>query len=272
MSRFDGLVYMDTASNRIDVNGRLGAAMSELQTERRRTADELEALETFEKHVRTISSEELGTSSRQPLALMATTAEPSAGLRQVRKAYESTLMSVPHYLEEYDDTYAESLIEEFSPDIASALTDGTAFNARCKQTVLSAVSSSQSSRQELLDVIDRERESIRNAETELEPLFEECEGMRSVQFKTKQFGALDAYRARIQVLLDNCQALSDRRQNAIFDHRRIQKLPADVPDITVYFYQTLGVDYPVMSLIAAAINTITEYERQIERAMTNCRA
>ena len=28
-------------------------------------------------------------------------------------------MSVPHYAEEYDDTYLESLVEELSPDIAS---------------------------------------------------------------------------------------------------------------------------------------------------------
>lgn len=272
MCWFESLVYMDTASDRIDVNGRLEAAIEELQIERRRTADELEALETFEKQVRTIPSEEPGINSRQPIALTATTAEPSAGLRQVRKVYESTLMSVPHYFEEYDDTYVESLVEEFSPDIASALTDGTTFNTQCKQTVLSAISESQSSRQALLDVTDRERESIRNARTELEPLFEECEEMRSLQFKTKGFGALDAYRARLQVMIDNCQELSDRRQKAIFNHRRIQKLPADVPDITVYFYQTLDVDYPVMSLVAELLDTITECERRIERAMTRCHA
>ena len=263
---------MAASLNRIDVNSRLEAAVEALQTERRRTADELEALKTFERHIRAISSEEPNISNRQPVALTTTETGHSAGLRQVRKAYESTLMDVPHYFEEYDDTYPESLAEEFSPDIASALTNGTAFNKQCKQTVLSAISESQSSREALLDVTDRERESIRNARAELEPLFEECDQMRSLQFDKEAFGALDAYRARLQVILDNCQALSHRRQKAIFDSRRIQKLPADVPDITIYFYQTLDTDYPVMSLVAELLETITDCERRIERAMATCHA
>jgi hypothetical protein len=263
---------MGTSSNRVDADNRLAAAIEEIRIERRRTADELEALQSFEDEVRSIPSEETGFDDGLPVAVATATAEPTTGLRRVQEAYESTLMSVPHYLEEYDDTYIESLASEFSPEIASALTDATGFNDRCKQSVLSAVSNAQSARESLIDVVDRERESVREAKAEIDPLLEECRELGSVQFNQEDFGTLDAYRSRLQVIATKCRNRSDQRQDAIFDQRRIQKLPTDVPDVTVYFYQNLDIDYPVMSLIAEVMVAVTECRRRIERAMTYCHA
>lgn len=46
------------------------------------------------------------------------------GLRRVIKAYQRTVMSVPHYKTEYGDTLTESLTEEFSQDAAVAIMFG----------------------------------------------------------------------------------------------------------------------------------------------------
>jgi hypothetical protein len=181
-------------------------------------------------------------------------------------------MSVPHYAEEYDDTYIESLVGEFSLEIAAALNDGTEFDDRCKRAVLSAVSNAQSTRESLLDAIDHEDDSLREAETKLRPIIEECDKLRSVQFDQEGFGALDAYRTRLETIAEKCRTLSNRRQDAIFSQRRLQRLPADVPDVTVYFYQSLDVDYPVMSLIAEVLEAVTEHRSRIERAITSCHA
>lgn len=262
---------MDASSTRTDFDDRLTAATGELQRERRRTADELEALQTFEDRVRTISPKR-SVEDRQPLGVTTAVSKPPGGLKKVREAYESTLMSVPHYLEEYDDSYVESLVGEFSPEIASALTDGTEFTRHCKQTVLSAVSSARSARESLLEAIDHEHESIRESKADLEQLERECGELRSVQFDEKQFGTLSAYHARLRVMTEQCEKRSRRRQNAIFDQRRIQRLPADVPDVTVYFYQSLDVDYPVMSAVAELLNVTEELKKQVERAMTYCHA
>jgi hypothetical protein len=246
---------MDVSSTRTDFDTRLAAAIEELWRERRRTADELEALQAFEDRVRTMTPEEQSFNERQPVGVTAAAARPATGLKKVRDAYESTVMSVPHYLEEYDDSYVESLIGEFSPEIASALTGGTEFNSRCKRALLSAVSNAQTARESLLEAIR-----------------EEYEEFRSLQFNEKQFGTLDAYRARLNVVTQQCEELSERRQAAIFDQRRIQRLPADVPDVTVYFYQSLDVDYPVMSLVAELVDTIADLKNRVERAMTYCHA
>ena len=259
---------METRSNRRGDDGRLAAAVDELRLERRRTADELEALREFEDRVRAIPSEQNAFGDRR-FAGVATTVE-TTGLDRVREAYKATLMSAPHYLEEYDDSYVESLAEEFSADLASALTDGTEFNERCKQTLLSSISNSQSARESLLGVIDRERESVLQAEGDLASLSAECAEIRSIRFERKQFGTLDAYRARLGVMADKCERVSDRRQDAIFDQRRIRWLPSDVTDVTMYFYRDLDVDYPVISAVADLSDSIQEVRRRVERAMAFC--
>ncbi|CCQ36961.1 uncharacterized protein Nmlp_2810 [Natronomonas moolapensis 8.8.11] len=263
---------MDARLPRADIDDRLAAAASELRCERRRIADELEALEAFADRVRSIPTERHTPQDRQPVGVATEAPSTATGLRQVREAYESTLMSVPHYVEEYDDTYVESLAEEFSPDIASALTDGAAFNGRCKRTLLSAVETSRSARDSLVDVVDRERQSVLDAKSELEELAAECADLDATEFGGMRFGTLDAYRSRLRVMEENCEALSARRQDAIFDQRRIQRLPAEVPDVTVYFYQDLDADYPVMSVVAELLDTIAAQRRRVEREMSRCRS
>ncbi len=260
---------MDEQWDRYEGDGRLATALSELRTERRRTADELEALRTFEDRVRSIETEKHSAglvSSGRVLE-----SKPRA-LGAVRRAYESTVMSVPHYTDEYDDSYVESIAEEFTPELAVALTDGTEFNERCKRSLLSAVSDVQSARESLLGTIDRERESLRTATEDLKPLIEECAELDGLEFGGMRFGALDAYRVRLETMKERCERASARRQNAIFDQRRIQRLPSEVPDVAMYFYQHLDVDYPVMSVIADLLDSIAAVQRRIEREIAYCRA
>lgn len=253
------------------VSERLDAARTALRRERRRTADELEALNTFEDHVRSIdpSTAPRNGPGRTVVSGMSTA---TGGLERVRDAYESTVMSVPHYTEEYDDTYYRSLKEEFAPDIAVALTDGAAFNEQCKRAVLSAVRGSREARESLIEGIDAERESIDDAFETLIPVADELGELSTISFHKRSFGALDAYRSRIEVLEGKCESVSDRRQETVFEQRRTRWLPKEPPDIAQYFYQGLEVDYPVMSSIADLVEAISSLRRRIERAMTFCHA
>jgi hypothetical protein len=266
----DHSIDMATCASPTNPDDRLAEAVAELRREHRRTADELEALRGFEDRVRAIPSEEHTARSRPAIGVTTATVGTTTGLQQVQAAYESTLMSVPHYLEEYDDTYPESLAEEFSPDIASALTDGTEFNGRCKRAVLSAISTSQSARKLLLGVTDRERDSIRAAQDDVVSLAEELDDLEAMSFTEETFGALDAYRARLEVMRNRCGEISDRRQRSIFDQRRIQRLPSNVPDVTAYFYQDMDVEYPVMSIVAELLNRIGALQTRVEREMAFC--
>jgi hypothetical protein len=274
---------MRTKPDRIDARGRFDTALSALDEERRRTAAELDALSEFKRRVRAIEpiqpTRSVGNApgsggalaGRQPVAV----ATAEAGLSErdrIERAYRETVMAVQHYEEEYDDTYPESLADEFSRDVASVLTAPGAFDPGRKRTVLSAVDDSVRARELLLDVVDREREAIESAADELVPIDEELAALAGSEFDRKRFGTLDAQRARLDVVAENCEALFERRQGEIFDQRRIQRLPADVPDITVYFYRSLPFDYPACSVLADVLRRVDSIRADVERAAAFCDA
>ena len=248
------------------VSERLDAAQTALTRERRRTTDELEALERFESRVQTIETISI-TQKRESHRTVLTHAPSDKGLDRVREAYEETVMTVPHYSDEYDDTYRQSLTAEFSPDVATALTDGTVFNDQCKQTTLAAVVQSIAVRESMLDGIDDEQDSIDSAADTLLPVIEELTRLRSDSFQMCRFGTLDAYRNRLTVLENKCETLSDQRQQKVFETRRARWIADNVPDIAQYFYLELDVDYPVMSSIADIVEAINKIRNEIEREM-----
>lgn len=253
------------------VSDRLHAAADELRGERRRIADELEAFEAFERRVRSIDTATgPPVPAGQPRTIAAETSSAGGGLGRVRDAYKATVMSVPHYDEDYGDTYRQSLAEEFAPDLAAALTEGTTFDERRKRAVLSAIAESKASRTSFLTDIDAERDSIEGAVETLSTVAVELEDLSAVPFAERSFGALDAYYSRLAVLEDKCETVSERRQATIFEQRRTRWLPAEVPDIAAYFYQDLDVEYPVMSAVAVLFGELADLRLSIERAMACC--
>lgn len=255
----------------VGTDGRLRRAMTAVRRERRRTADELEAFRAFEDRVRAIDAETTTARGGSTVSVAAVRSQPTSGLRRVRQAYETTVMSVPHYVEEYDDTYVESLQGEFSPDIASALTDGTNFNERCRQATLSAASEAQSSRELLVGALDSERESLQEVTEELRPVIEEVADLAARSYAAESFGSLDAYRARLHVLEEHCDDIAADRQASLFEQRRARWLPSSAPDIACYVYQAEAFDYPVMSTVAELTERIRTVRATVERAMARCR-
>lgn len=251
------------------------AAEERLAAERRRTADELEACGAFEAELRKLRPESTtpveGTSP--PATTVATrtgTAGQRSGLRAVRAAYESTVMSVPHYAEEYDETYAESLHETLGPDAAALLTQGTAFDARCKRVALAGAAAAQEKREALVTALETERESIADARETLRPIAEELSMFEVAPLSRQSFGTLDAHRVRFEALAEQCEAFAADRQSTLLEQRHTLRLPTDGPDIATYAYQSLEVDYPVLSVVAALAERIEETQERVERAIGYC--
>ena len=261
---------MDVAdSTAFGVEGRLERAATALRRERRRTADELEALRSFEERVREIEPETT-VSQGGTVARASVVAGPTGGLDAVREAYEETVMSAPHYDEEYGDSYVESVRAELSTDLAAALTDGTRFNARCKQAVLSSVAASQSARASLLETLSSEADSLEDAAGSLAPLADELTEFSARSLSEAPFGTLDAYRARLSVLEVKCEAVADSRQSTLFEQRRTAGLPTGEPDVPQYVYQAFAFDYPVMSAVADLSAAIDRLRADVEAAMSRC--
>ena len=240
---------MEPEGEAFDVEDRLDRAATALRRECRRTADELKALGEFAERVREIEAERAVAGGNAVAAVGLQTGRTD-GLDAIREAYESTVMSVPHYAQEYDDGYLGSLQAEFSPDLAAALTDGTRFNARCKRAVLSAVEGSRSSRRSLLETLSTEAESLSAATETLPSVAREVSEFAARSTAEAPFGTLDAHRARLSVLEEKCETVADERQSTLFEQRRTTNLPSGTPDVPQYVYQELPFDYPVMAAVA----------------------
>lgn len=264
-----------TSSQGVETERRLSDARTELERERRRTIDEVDALQRFEDRIQSLDTETPRAGTGRPAlaaAIEVDRGQSSDTLDRVRDAYESTMMAVPHYDEEYGDSYRASLAGEFDAHVAVALTEGKAFDKRCKTTLRSAITESTTARRSLLVAIDEEAESLSTATEALTSVAKSLDSLSERPFAEESFGGLDAYRARLGQLETKCEDALNCRQRSVFDQRRAAWLTADAPDIARYLYQDLEANYPVMAAIADLLDRVKTLRRRVERAMTFCHA
>ncbi|QWC18170.1 hypothetical protein [Halorubrum sp. 2020YC2] len=277
------------------------AARAELRVERRRVVDEREAFRAFRGRVSSIPSEGGsagppgpgaadgfagvggamggavggGTGSRRDAS-----AAPGSRLVAVRDAYEATVMSVPHYEAEYDDTYERSVAAELGPELAYALTRTSSFHEEYKRSLLSAAETVVQEREAFLDALESETESVGRAGSRLEPIRTEIDAIdeeldgrpdaASPDAASLDFGALDACRTRTEALRGDCDRIAARRQRALADHERRLAL-GDELDLPAYCYQDLDVTYPVLAAVGAVGDRIEALKQRIETAMARAR-
>ncbi|OYR57376.1 DUF7260 family protein, partial [Halorubrum halodurans] len=81
----------------------------------------------------------------------------------IRNAYAETVMSVPHYEDEYNDTYERSLAEEFTPELAVALTREPTLRERSRSSLLTKTTEAIRRREEFLERLEAESASVSRA-------------------------------------------------------------------------------------------------------------
>jgi len=274
----------------------LDDAREALRVERRRTADEREAFRAFRGRLESVSTESpspggspatsrggpgtppgisgSGGVSGATAAPDATgdassgvsAAPPGSGLVAVRDAYAETVMSVPHYEDEYDDTYERSVAAEFGPELAYALTRGAAYHPDCERALFDAVDAAIAERERLEGRLRREAESIDRAGSRLAAVRREIASLDAV-VPDGDFGALDACRARAGVLVEDCDRIAARRQRVIAAHERELRLDEDAVDLPTYLYGSIDATYPVLAAVGAVGDRLDELTRRIESAM-----
>lgn len=261
----------------------LDEARDALRVERRRIVDEREAFRTLRSRVDSIATEPLhrggpngsathGSGSRAGAfgSVESPSPSPGSGLVAVRDAYEETVMSVPHYEVEYDDTYERSVAAEFGPELAYALTQTSRFHAAYERSLLDAIDTAIEEREGFLETVRAETESIDRAASRLSPIEEETVTMSTAERDGEGFGfgTLDAYRARTTTLIEDCDRIAARRQRRLADHDRDLRLDDDL-DLPAYLYADLSVTYPVLASVARAGDRLDDLKRRIERAMAD---
>ncbi|MFP4530486.1 MAG: hypothetical protein ACLFNC_04260 [Halodesulfurarchaeum sp.] len=237
------------------VDGLITRTGERLETELDRTRAEKRALRRFAETVRTL---ELGnptiasdghavrTAGSGGHAVRTVTAEKTGVIEKIRRAYESTVMAVPHYAEEYGDTYRESLEEEFSPEIALLLTRNQTVERRQQTILLEAVARSVRPRAEYIETLERERDSVHRHGTDVRQIASELSSLAEIIAAAKTFGDYDGIRSRLLRLGTSIDEIARTRQETVFDRRRDLSLPAEGPDLPRYLYSDLAYTYPIL--------------------------
>ncbi|ELZ85540.1 hypothetical protein C453_06983 [Haloferax elongans ATCC BAA-1513] len=243
----------------------LEAAKRALRRERRRCVDEREAFRAFKREVGKLKATAPTASAASTPPLIGHQQATDGSLTRVRRAYERTVMSVPHYDEEYGDPFADSLAAEFGPDVAAAFQSATVFSPALRQTVASAATEAVADRMEFVDIVDGEFESVESMADEISTLCNRLSFLDDKPLSERSFNELLAVRENVCRLQTRVDELAATRQQTIADHRR--ELSSLVPDVAEYLYQDLSVRYPVLSTLAAVGETLTEALRRVERRL-----
>lgn len=126
--------------------GNVSDASEVVRKELARTRAERDAFEEFHRRVEstpaTRGSAVLDSRHTTAAATARQGREPG-NLPRVRRAYVETVMAVDHHDDEYDETLAESVAEEFGPEIGSLLVFGRSFTPIVKDQFLRAAGESR---------------------------------------------------------------------------------------------------------------------------------
>jgi hypothetical protein len=239
------------------------------RSEQRRVLAERDAFEEFADQVSALDPAPTGSTASGfdgPAAAVRTVDQTGGDvrLRRVLAAYRDTVMSVPHYREEYDETIPESLAAELGPDAAAALASNGTLSAASQSALVRRSRRAAEARSSLADAIDREIEALRAFESELSGvdrrrrrLLEHLDGVSG----TGTDAAIDVWE-RLDDLEDECDEVAAERQESLADppmtvnDATAADVDADRPFYEYLYGPTDGPRYPVLAQVSELADRI----------------
>lgn len=243
----------------------LKKASNAVQEERSRTAEESDALLEF---VRLVESVEPSQPKPDPMTIGGTTAYapssstptvPDRSIEKIRHAYEETMMAVPHYDEEYDESMHVNMAAEFGSDIATAVTEGSEFTPPLKSAIVEKSRESYKQREELLSGLNTEVNELRAAKSSARSINRTLDEFSDTDASSLSFDELQAWWRRLNDIEAGCTELLQERQLHIHSREVTSNAQIGNNRFNQYLYGSLSVVYPV-------IVTFAEFNDQIQSA------
>ncbi|WP_348607674.1 DUF7260 family protein [Halobaculum rarum] len=246
---------------------RLDGAREALAREATRTRAERDAFERFRRRVANLESSERGRpmptgGGTNVLTVPASGAAVGGdGLANARRAYRETIMATAHYEEEYDETLATNVAEEFSAPVASALVEeGGTLTPSLRTTLASGARRASEERTDLLSKLETERSSIEAAESTLAPAVDAGEGVVDLELSRATYTDLVAEYERLEWHEGRVESLLSDRQTRIHDEEGDRRHWFD------YLYRSLSSPYPVLSAGAGTLSLIDDAKSALASA------
>jgi 6-pyruvoyl-tetrahydropterin synthase len=249
------------------------AAETALDAERESLEDERAALSQFRKRIANIDvsrSVSSTATAKVKNAIMggggSTTSTDQ--LEQVQDAYRETVMSVPHYEDDYDHSLLEDLTEEFGPELGNAFATADFLTPPLHETLLTASQQATEARTAMLDELDHEAKRLQNARDTLEELNTTLTELNQQPVTAWATGEIIATHNRLDEFESQCNQLAANRQAELHNQRIAGRKITD-EGFNEYLYESLPVTYPVLADLAEFSSLLHTARQQLEQRLTH---
>lgn len=246
------------------------AAVAALDVERERLEAERAAFAQFRKRVAATDvhapSSPVITSIKSAVMSASETASSIAQTEHVRNAYRETVMSVPHYEEDYNHSLDDDLAEEFSQELASALATTDSLTPPVHQTLLTGCQRAIESRTTLLSAFDREADDLQQMRDTLETVNSSLIEMNQRPLTAWSTDEIISTYKRLSEFQTQCDDLAAERQAEL----RSQRIPGPShtdEELNEYLYESLSVTYPVLADLAKLSSYLHMARQRLEQAL-----
>jgi hypothetical protein len=219
-------------------------ALAHLDEEVTQLRAEQQAFEQFAERVATLT-----VAPSQPTTQSAVTSvtdgPAAATTRDVCTAYQDMVMALAHYDDVYGDSLADSLANEFGPNIATALTDEMTVTTLLQRHVCTAATQAAGERAAVLETLAAEQSALETAQDTLATLVQQA-ATQTGEPATPDEAALPT--PSLDTLETRCDELATDRQHQL--QTRSLSPHRDGHDIATYLYQDTDWTYPVLAAVA----------------------
>lgn len=253
------------------------AALGELQylsdarqavfKEQQRIEAEVAAFREFQRRIQSLETEQASTAVADPMQVPTQIISDgvSGSLTEVYEAYIDTVMSLEHYEEDYGESLQVNIRNEFGPEIAQAVCQQELLTVNLKNALISATSSARTTRDNFLEELKREEETLEKAKTTFQnienPFMTRDEPLNECSLSTlgRMWSELDS-------IEESVRDLAKMRQTEIQTRRK--RIPEDELHLLCeYLYTDLPVDYPILADAATQCRQLSVLRRRI---MSQC--
>jgi hypothetical protein len=264
-----GSTPRDWLTGVVFVTGVLKQAREELDAEREFTEAEHDAFREFLNEVQSLSVHSSGTSAGGTDTVLVAGGGPGTDtLGTVREEYRNTVMDVPGYEAVYDETLAEHLSAEFGDDLSTVLLDDGLLTQPAQALLLAHTSEAVAQREFYLETIDREYDSILDANTGLQRTDSALENVNPSRMYRYSFDELLEHEQDLQRATETCEQLLTTRQREIHGGTQGSFPRSGRLTLQEYLYQSLETTYPVISSVLDRIHGLNQRRKLVLRSIT----
>lgn len=252
------------------VASHITAAEAELEIEYQRTKTEAEAFRNFRQKI-------MDLTPRQPRADGGTTIQRSLTQRtrprqtsshkRVCQAYRDTVLSMPHYAEEYNEPLSVHLAAEFGEEVTTSLASNAQLTPPLKKRLIAASQQAARQRVRFLSELDAEATELEVARATLSDLRARLEDQDVDQSHGRSFDELQSRYETLKTTKNRCDTLAETRQQSVHTDNWTSRELANCSPLQSYLYADLDVTYPILADLAEFGRYLQHVREYIEHAL-----